>query len=77
MMTTSDASKTSRTRFIFLAILLLSASGCAPAPSDSAICDTLGEAIRDHALALSHPSTPDDAVTTGARLIRGIDAGCT
>lgn len=63
-------------RYLLPLILAGTVTGCAPAPSDSAICDTLGEAIRDHAAALSHPSTPDDAVTTGARLIRGIDAGC-
>lgn len=60
-----------------LAILGLCATGCAPVTltSGSALCDATRQARADHAAALA--ASPDDAaVTTGARLIRQIDAGC-
>jgi hypothetical protein len=53
---------------------LLIAIGCAPV-SHEALCDALAAPVADHASALA--VSPDDlAVTTGARVIRGFDAGC-
>jgi hypothetical protein len=56
-------------------IPLFFAIGCAPAPSDSAICDGTREAISAHATALENEAS-DAAVITGAQLISLIDAGC-
>lgn len=68
-------------RLTLAAILLLTVSGCSNVVrgDKSALCTSpeFEQAVRDHAAALADPATPDLPVTTGARLIRGIDAYCT
>lgn len=67
-------------RLRLLTILLVCATGCArgggpSGPSDAALCDGLEAATREHATALAEDGG-DRSVTTGARLIRALDAGC-
>lgn len=59
------------------AMLMMLASGCAPASrtSGDAICDGTRTARADLAQALA-ASADDQAVVAGARLIELIDAGC-
>ena len=55
--------------------LMLFASGCASAVSDSAICDAISAPLTDHAAALAADGGPM-SLTTGDRLVRMLDAGC-
>lgn len=55
--------------------LMLLVTGCASAPSDSAICAGTAKARQDHAAALVDDGGPRSLVT-GANLIATIDAGC-
>ena len=50
-------------------------SGCATAPSTSAICDGTAQSRTSHAAALVADGGPQSLVT-GALLIQQIDAGC-
>lgn len=56
-------------------ILLFSATGCVSAVSDRAICDGTSADRTAHAAALARDSG-DLSVTTGAALIRKLDAAC-
>ena len=56
-------------------IPMLLVSGCAAAPSDSAICDGTARSRTAHASALVADGGPRSLVT-GAFLIQQIDAGC-
>jgi hypothetical protein len=55
--------------------LTLLVSGCANAPSGSAICDGTAQSRTSHATALAEDGGPQSMVT-GALLIQQIDAGC-
>lgn len=55
--------------------MTLLVSGCANAPSDSAICDGTAQSRTSHAAALAEDGGPQSMVT-GALLIQQIDAGC-
>ena len=63
------------TRLGLCLILTLLVSGCATAPSTSAICDGTVQSRTDHAAALAADGGPLSLVT-GAFLIQQIDAGC-
>lgn len=63
------------TRLGLCLILTLLLSGCATAPSTSAICDGTVQSRTDHAEALAADGGPLSLVT-GAFLIQQIDAGC-
>lgn len=63
------------TRLGLCLILTLPLSGCATAPSTSAICDGTVQSRTDHAAALAADGGPLSLVT-GAFLIQQIDAGC-
>ena len=61
-------------------LMMLCASGCAPAPvaepvSDTALCAGLARALADHAAALADDAGPA-ALRSGVYLITLIDAGC-
>ena len=58
-----------------MTILLFCATGCASAPSNNALCDGTAQARTEHAAALASDGG-DLSVTTGARLIKLMDAGC-
>jgi len=55
--------------------LMLLGAGCVSAVSERAICDGTAQARTEHAAALATDGG-DLSVTTGARLIRLLDAGC-
>jgi len=57
------------------ATLMLLASGCTIAVSNSALCDGTAAARTEHAAALAVDGG-DASVVTGARLIMMLDAGC-
>jgi hypothetical protein len=59
---------------LYLTLTLL-VSGCANAPSDSAICNGTEQSRTAHAAALVADGGPLSLVT-GATLIQQIDAGC-
>ena len=63
------------TRWATCLTLTLLVSGCATAPSSSAICDGTVQSRTDHAAALAADGGPLSLVT-GAFLIQQIDAGC-
>ena len=63
------------TRLGLCLILTQLVSGCAAAPSDSAICDGTAQSRTAHAQALTSDGGPLSLVT-GALLIQQIDAGC-
>ena len=63
------------TRLGLCLTLTLLVSGCATAPSTSAICDGTVQSRTDHAAALAADGGPLSLVT-GAFLIQQIDAGC-
>ncbi len=58
-----------------MTILLFCATGCASAVSEAALCDGTATARTEHAAALATDGG-DLSVTTGARLIKLMDAGC-
>ena len=55
--------------------LMLLGAGCVSAPSNNALCDGTAQARTEHAAALAADGG-DLSVTTGARLIKLMDAGC-
>ena len=55
--------------------LTLPLSGCANAPSDSALCDGTAQSRTSHAAALAADGGPRSLVT-GMFLIQQLDAGC-
>ena len=63
------------TRLGLCLTLTLLVSGCATAPSTSAICDGTLQSRTDHAAALVADGGAQSLVT-GALLIKQIDAGC-
>jgi len=63
------------TKLALCLTLTLPLSGCATAPSTSAICDGTAQSRTSHAAALAADGGPRSLVT-GALLIQQIDAGC-
>ena len=55
--------------------LMLLGAGCVSAVSERALCDGTAQARTEHAAALAADGG-DLSVTTGARLIKLLDAGC-
>jgi hypothetical protein len=62
-------------RLILATILMPLAAGCTNAVSGNAICDATAASRTAHAAALASDGG-DKSVTTGAYLIRQIDAAC-
>ena len=62
-------------KLILAMILPLPVAGCLSAPSNNALCDGTAQARTEHAAALASDGG-DLSVTTGARLIKLMDAGC-
>lgn len=58
-----------------MTIPLFCATGCVSAVSERALCDGTAQARSEHAAALAADGG-DLSVTTGARLIKMMDAGC-
>jgi len=63
------------TRWMLAMILAFSVTGCGIAVSDRAICDGTSADRTAHAAALARDGG-DLSVTTGAALIRKLDAAC-
>lgn len=62
-------------KLILAMILPLPVAGCVSVVSEAALCDGTATARTEHAAALAADGG-DLSVTTGARLIKMMDAGC-
>jgi hypothetical protein len=62
-------------KILLATALMLPVTGCVTAVSGDGICSGIGRAVSDHAAALADDGG-DRSVTTGARLIALLDAGC-
>lgn len=63
------------TRSTAIVALMMTVTGCAIEVNDSAICDGTASSRTEHAAALAEDAG-NKSVTTGAYLIRQIDAAC-